>query len=318
MWTLVKLGAATAFGAAVAVGLAYPGVNFFKKELNDETRAALRAAGEAHSFIRLADGVTHYRLEGTPTKGSIVFLHGVLNSSQIYESYFAPLTKAGYRVLSYDLYGRGFTDRPSINYTPDLFDRQLREILDKLGLTGRVHLAGFTIGGPIGAIFAERHPERVASLSLMAVSGLLEKHEIGRQAMPIIGDWFYRVLGPWELESYVLKNAQSLPDPTTHLRDYRKWSIYAGHEDAVLSTLRSFPYYATREHYAGVGKLGIPVFVIWGAEDKTYPIAQTEILKRLVPQAKVKAVEGVGHALVYAVPDVVSSILIENLSNVAR
>jgi pimeloyl-ACP methyl ester carboxylesterase len=152
----------------------------------------------------------------------------------------------------------------------------------------------------------------------MAVSGLLEKHEIGRQAMPIVGDWFYRVLGPWELESYVLHNAQTLPDPMTQLRAYRKWSIYAGHEDAVLETLRGFPYYATREHYARAGKLGIPVFVIWGAQDTTYPVAQTEIMKRLIPHSQVRILPQASHSLVYAFPDLVSSILIENLSSVSR
>jgi pimeloyl-ACP methyl ester carboxylesterase len=318
MWGWLKLGAAAAFGGVAALALAYPAANLFKKELNDQTRAELRAAHEVYSFVKLADGVTHYRLEGTPTKGTVVLIHGILNSAQIYEPYFAPLTAAGYRVLSYDLYGRGYTDRPAVKYTSDLFDRQLSELLDKLDIAGPVHLTGFTIGGPISAIFAERHPERVASLNLVAVSGLLEKHEIGRQAMPIVGDWFYRVLGPWELESYVLQNAQSLPDPMTQLRAYRKWSIYAGHEDAVLETLRSFPYYATREHYARAGKLGIPVFVTWGADDKTYPVAQTEILTRLIPQAQVRVLPGVSHSIVYAFPELVSSILIENLASVSR
>lgn len=312
----LRRGGLVAITLLVAVALAYPAVDLFKKQLNDESRAELKQTGEAHSFIELDDGVTHYRLEGAPTKGTIVLLHGVLNSSQIYEAYFAPLTGAGYRVLSYDLYGRGYSDRPSVPYTAELFDRQLLELLDKLGITGRIHLGGFTIGAPIGAIFSERHPDRVASLTLMAAAGLLEKHEVGRQAMPVIGDWIYHVLGPWQLESYVLHNARSLPDPMSHLRDYRKWSIYSGHEDAVLSTLRNFPYYATREHYAAVAKLGLPVFAIWGAADDTYPVSQLDILKQLVPQAIVNIVAGAGHALVYAEPDVVSKILVSDLANV--
>lgn len=300
----------------LGLAAAYPVADLLKRHLNADTRAQLVSSGEAHSFVPLSDGITHYRLEGTPTRGTVVLIHGVLNSSQIYESYFQPLTTAGYRVLSYDFYGRGYTDRPSLDYTPELMDHQLVELLDKLGIDGKVNIAGFTMGGPIGAIFAERHPERVASLTLMAASGLDEKHELGRQTMPVIGDWFYRVLGPWELEGFVLSNAQALPDPMSHLRDYRKWSRFAGHEDAVLSTLRHYPFYAIRAHYAAVAKLGIPVFAIWGTEDKVYPLKQTETLKQLIPTVRVRTVVGGGHSIVYGEPAIVAAMLIEFLDSV--
>jgi pimeloyl-ACP methyl ester carboxylesterase len=47
------------------------------------------------------------------------------------------LANAGYRVLRYDQYGRGLSDRPNIEYTADVYDRQLGELLDALHIGAR-------------------------------------------------------------------------------------------------------------------------------------------------------------------------------------
>src|SRR4029453_5740848 len=70
------------------------------------------------------------------------------------------------RVARYDYYGRGFSDRPNVRYTADLFDRQMLQLLDSLGWTGPVDIVGLSMGGPVTAEFTGRHPERVRSLTL--------------------------------------------------------------------------------------------------------------------------------------------------------
>ena len=73
-------------------------------ELNARTREA--APG---SFVQLADGMVHYRLMGPDTGHLILFVHGGGTTGMEVWKYTAPyFLERGYRILLYDLYGRGF------------------------------------------------------------------------------------------------------------------------------------------------------------------------------------------------------------------
>jgi len=67
------------------------------------------------------------------------------------------------RVLRYDLYGRGFSDRPDTVYNQTCFDKQLCELLTALGNDKPINLIGLSMGGAIAIGFADKHPELVAN-----------------------------------------------------------------------------------------------------------------------------------------------------------
>ncbi len=85
-------------------------------------------------FVQLSQGYVHYQLEGPETGETVVLVHGFSAPMFIWERTVPALTKAGFRVLSYDLYGRGYSDRPDVAYDKDLFDTQLLELLDALDI----------------------------------------------------------------------------------------------------------------------------------------------------------------------------------------
>ena len=97
------------------------------QELNQETR---RSAGGA--FIQIANGITHYELGGNESGEIVVLVHGFSVPYFIYDLTFEFLTQSGFRVLRYDLFGRGFSDRPRADYNLDLFILQLTDLLDSL------------------------------------------------------------------------------------------------------------------------------------------------------------------------------------------
>ncbi|MFI2436342.1 alpha/beta fold hydrolase [Streptomyces sp. NPDC018693] len=104
---------------------------------------------------------------GGPTA---VLVHGLLTDS-LASHYFtlAPaFAAAGLDVVMYDLRGHGRSERPVDGYTLDHNIDDLEALLDRLSLTGRpLHLVGNSYGGTIAFGYAARHPERVASLSLV-------------------------------------------------------------------------------------------------------------------------------------------------------
>ena len=54
-----------------------------------------------------------------------------------------------------------------VDYTADLYDRQLTELLDSLRITDRVDIGGVSMGGWVTATFAGRHANRTRSLILV-------------------------------------------------------------------------------------------------------------------------------------------------------
>jgi len=116
---------------------------------NPETRALDDAArrGATGKFVRLSDGVTHYELLGPDSGAPVILVHGFSVPYYIWDSTAAMLSAKGYRVLRYDQYGRGWSDRPKARYDADMYERQIQELLDSLHIAGPVHLAGVSMGG---------------------------------------------------------------------------------------------------------------------------------------------------------------------------
>lgn len=70
-------------------------------------------------------------------------------------------------VISYDLRGHGRSDQPPTGYTVADHVADLIGLLDALEITRPIHLVCASFGGAIATVAAVRHPDRVASLSLL-------------------------------------------------------------------------------------------------------------------------------------------------------
>ena len=82
-----------------------------RAELNPAARE--RAPGD---FVTLSQGTTFYDVAGPDTGRVVVLVHGFSVPSYIWDSTFTALTAAGYRTIRYDVFGRGWSDRPA--YAP--------------------------------------------------------------------------------------------------------------------------------------------------------------------------------------------------------
>ena len=76
-----------------------------------------------------------------------------------------------FRVVAFDMLGHGYSDKPDRDYAIADYCAHLCDVLDALGLE-RVHLAGESLGGWIGAAFAARSAERVRRLVINTPAGL--------------------------------------------------------------------------------------------------------------------------------------------------
>jgi pimeloyl-ACP methyl ester carboxylesterase len=112
--------------------------------LNATTRSSLPG-----QFVELPDGFVHYELAGLSGGETVVLVPGISVPYFAWEPTFTALVAANLCVLRYDLYGRGYSDRPDVVYDLDLFDRQLEHLVAALGLTGMITPIGLSMGGAI-------------------------------------------------------------------------------------------------------------------------------------------------------------------------
>ena len=281
------------------------------RDLDESTR---KEAGG--SFIKLTDGTTHYELGGSENGKPVVLVHGFSVPYFIFDPTFDILTKAGFRVLRYDLIGRGYSDRPKTAYKIDLFVRQLRDLLEALNLP-QVNLLGLSMGGPITASFIDQNPQVVDKFILIDPAGakrvtlslLLEAVKL-----PIFGEL---ALGLFGSGSMVKGIASDMFDPelVEHFQaQYKIQMQYKGFKYAILSTMRNRMLESFAETYARVGKLNKPTLMIWGKNDATIPFKNSEEILRAIPHAEFYPIENCGHIPHYEKPEIVNKVLLEFLS----
>ena len=274
--------------------------------------AQARAAAPG-SFIELSDGFTHYELAGPDEAQVVVLVHGFSVPYYIWDPTFTALAAAGLRVLRYDLFGRGFSDRPKVTYNADLFDRQLLGLLDALGLRKPVDLVGLSMGGAIVVNFADRHPERLRKLALIDPAGLpMPRPAIaGLIKAPLLGDLLISLFGMQFLLSSQGQDLHRQDNVSEFQEKYRVQLRYAGFKRAILSTIRYGPLYDETAVFQRVGAQLRPILLIWGREDRTIPFEISDKVRLALPNAEFHAIEDAGHIPRYEKPEQVNPILVE-------
>jgi 2-hydroxy-6-oxonona-2,4-dienedioate hydrolase len=104
----------------------------------------------------------------------IVFLHGTSGHLEAFIRNIAAHAAAGYSCHAIDMLGHGYTGKPDYPYEIPRYAAHLSDYLDTItgtGGSGRVHLAGESLGGWVAAWLASEQPDRIASLQLIASGG---------------------------------------------------------------------------------------------------------------------------------------------------
>jgi len=276
--------------------------------LNPTTRADLPG-----SFADLPSGVTHYELSGNSSDPLVVLVHGFSVPYYVYDPTVPDLVDAGFAVLRYDLYGRGYSDRPDVAYTLDLYITQLTQLLDHLQLGQPFRIVGLSQGAPIAGAFAARNPEQVLGLTLIdPLISQVQPADIMPMGISLVGEYITRVA----LVPHILPASQAddLHHPEIHpdweLR-YRDQLRYKGFTRAILSSIRNLPDMQPMQEYRAAADTGIPIQIIWGRHDQTIPYADIESFITEIPAANLHIIEDAGHIPHFEKPEIVNPLLVK-------
>ena len=259
-------------------------------------------------FAELTDGTTHIRRIG-PVRGPvIVCVHGLTTSEYVWRDIALDLIDVGFRVVSYDLYGRGYSDRPSGAQDEAFFLRQLNDVLEAKGHTDGVILMGYSMGAAISVAFAAAHPDKVDKLILLAPAGMSDATSgLDRilRDLPVIGDWVTLVFGSALRRRRHKKTQETDPKRAAFAEKQLAESDYRGFLPAVLSSARHMLREDQQRHHRTLENSRVPTLAIWGEEDTVIPMSALGEMTKANRAVRHHTVPGADHGLPYTHPEAV-------------
>lgn len=240
-------------------------------------------------------------------------MHGFSVPFYIWDSTAVSLGTAGYRVLQYDLFGRGLSDRPDAPYDADFFDLQLMELTEAAGFSGSFHLMGLSFGGLVSGTFAGRHPARVRSLTLMDPQAGESSPLPWHFRAPLIGPLLWQALvAPTMADGQLTDFLEpgKWPDWTDR---YRPQMTLQGFGRALRRTVQASAGISVDSVYGVVGTQAMPVQLIWGEEDMTVPIALSTSVRAAIPRIEFHPIPRAGHLPHMERTDLVNPLLLNFL-----
>ena len=264
-------------------------------------------------WANLSDGNIYYRWflpkEELSNGETIVLVHGFSTPSFVWGGLINNFCNSGFKVLVYDHFGRGFSERPRINYDKELYVRSLKELLVNQALEEKIHLVGYSMGGPIVGYFAEQYPDATKSISLIAPAGF--QHAMSGvnswTIKPIIGEWFWhvfnnRIYGVGRMSETAYSEDPLSINEEEFLSNFNRQLAFKGFTESLLSTVRHFNLLDCRRMYKNVGNLNIPTFVVWGKVDGVVPYSASLNLKECIPHSELLTIEEGTHDITYRQP----------------
>ncbi|MGI3166705.1 alpha/beta fold hydrolase [Pseudooceanicola sp. 200-1SW] len=271
-------------------------------------RASERRDKAPGEVADLPQGRTHYRWHGEDEDAPVaVLIHGLTTPSYVWDGVVPGLVDMGYRVLSYDLYGRGWSDRPPGAQDADFFLTQLVDLLEALSVAEPVTLFGYSMGGAIAAAFAARYPAQIEKLVLVAPAGmggfptgLTRWMRDGGWT----GRWLFHLLYPRQHRRSA-RTAEAEGVSRSYARMQAAEADWRGFTPAVLSALRGVLRDPMALEHRKIAKEGLPLLSIWASEDRVIPLEGMGVISRWNRASVQKEVAGAGHWLPLSHPEAV-------------
>ncbi len=269
-------------------------------------------------FVHLSDGVTHYEVQGPIDGPVIIFIHGFSVPYFIWDPTFHTLAEAGFRVICYDLLGRGYSDRPNTAYSSRLFRSQLSDLLEHLNVPKKLNFLSLSMGAVVAADFASRNPERINKMSFIDPAGF--KIDLSWQLralmLPLVGEIILGLLGRFGARSLLESMLSDFYKPTQEALDkfippYLDQMQYYGFKRALLSTLRNRLLEEDIELYSRLKEQKFPILLIWGEHDQTVPFSHHAHFQELLPRTIFHPIAESGHIPHFEKPNIVNPLLID-------
>ncbi|MER5443017.1 4-carboxymuconolactone decarboxylase [Streptomyces sp. NPDC002790] len=212
-----------------------------------------------------------------------------------------------WRVFRFDLPGHGGSPAHPAGSVEALAERLLAT-LDELGIQ-RFGYAGCSLGGAIGAELALRHPERVASLAVIAASPRFGTADEFRQRGVIVRSNGLDPIARTAPERWFTHGFATAQPAIT---DWAVQMVRTTDPGCYISSCEALAAFDVREELADIG---VPTLVLVGSEDQVTGPAEARTLVAGIPDARLAVVPGASHLAPVEQPAAVTDLLVRHFTS---
>jgi pimeloyl-ACP methyl ester carboxylesterase len=247
-----------------------------------------------------ARGVRTRVLEaGSSRAPALVLVHGLFLSHRTFEDVIEDFA-ARFHVIAPDLPGFGESEKPSparYAYGVEAHAEAIADLIAAFGV-GRAAVVGHAMGGAIALTLAAEHPELVQRLVLedALCYPAPQSFRARLPLVPVVGGLVFKQLYGRGLFRALLVDQIQRPGFTPprsrvdwHYEAFNSPSARESAHAVMRATLD------TRPVIARLSRIVAPTLIVWGREDRVYPVAAAHRLAREIPGAKLEIMDA-GHA----------------------
>jgi len=256
------------------------------------------------------DGIQlFYDLTGPAAAPVVVFSNSLGTTLEMWDAQVRALAPR-YRCLRYDPRGHGRSPAAEGALTIDILADDLAGLLDALGIDA-AHVVGLSLGGMTAQAFGIRHPQRAASLVLMATTAHLPPREawdrrVERVRAEGMGAIVDTVVGRW----FTSDTLALSPETLKPVRDRFIALDPQGYAACCLAV-------RDMDLRKQIGAITAPTLVVAGEDDPVTPLDMAEELVSRIPSAELTVVPEAAHLIAVEQPDAVNELLLGFLARVA-
>ena len=245
------------------------------------------------NFAELSNGFTYYNIDNRFNENTLVFIHGFSVPSYIWEKTYNSAKEKGFKVIKLDLYGRGFSDNPDLDYTDELFANQVIELLQELQITNATFL-GLSNGGRVISKLADIKPNMVEKLVYVSASSFNNHKNTADKnvSMDEINEFIknrYPTISSGQLSDFKYPENYPLWDDK-----YEELLKFKGFARALISTLKNHKNLDLENKE--ISDSNKKVYTIWGDSDSVVVYNDIkEKLNKLIPNRFEYTVPNSGH-----------------------
>ena len=229
-------------------------------------------------FLQI-DGHKIRYLESGCSKNTLVLIHGLGASAERWNRVI-PLFEDDFHLIVPDLIGFGYSDKPTLDYTPDFFSEFLEKFFFATKIV-RPSIIGSSLGGQISAQYAASHSENVEKLILVSPAGLMKK------STPALDAYIMAALYPNKTSA---KNAFEMMESSGKPVDEK---IITGFVDRMQLPNAKLAFMSTilglknsKSILSELRLISTPTLVIWGANDPVIPITYADDFVSTIPDCR--------------------------------
>ncbi len=283
--------------------------------MEEDSQGYLGIPGAQTRLVETSSGrVACIKAGSGPT---LILLHGLGTSSETWVPTIRALADR-FTVYAPDLAGHGNSSGAPLRGSVEPLVNALDDFCAVEGIETAA-IVGHSLGGLVAVRFALNHPDRVSHLVLVDAGGIGEEMSwlLRLAAIPLLGKL---VFGPSRLWLKHYNDRLFVPPgnvDTNLLRSiHRSRTLHVtagfmrravGLSADLLGPVES-AYLLPR-----LGEVAAPVLVLWGEQDRLFPVEQLESVRETCPLVEIRTFPDVGHWPYAEVPDGFNAALIEFL-----